>query len=52
MGYTTRKHAHGTTRHFWPDNTETELYLTSPQDGDSILEAIENKWPRCFYSRL
>lgn len=43
MGYTTR--AGTSITDFWPDNTDTVIYLTSPTPIENILETIRTTWP-------
>ncbi len=43
MGYTTE----GSIKNFWPDNTETQLYIPSysPQSISELLQLARAKWP-------
>lgn len=45
MGYTTEKHPGGTITNYWPDDSDTEMYLTSPNSLSDIIDAATNKWP-------
>ncbi len=47
MGYTTRTHRHGETKHFWPDDNEHEFWLKSDMQPSlaMILNMAKEKWP-------
>lgn len=45
MGYTTRKHRGGETRHFWPDDTDKEFYISNSATMEEIFERCREKWP-------
>lgn len=40
MGYSYVKHAGGTITNFWPDNTETEIYIPA-YEYNSIVDLLE-----------
>lgn len=44
MGYTTRKHRGGETRHFWPDDTDTVLYIDGSASMEEIMTRCREKW--------
>jgi hypothetical protein len=48
MGYSTRSGTEITD--FWPDDTDTELYLSSSTPIPDIIDLIDQKWPGSGFS--
>jgi hypothetical protein len=44
MGYSTRKHFGGTIESFWPDDSETEFYISDGTSLYVIIETCKEKW--------
>lgn len=45
MGYSTKKHAYGESRCFWPDDTDTEFFIADGESLGEIQDRILKKWP-------
>lgn len=54
MGYSERKHSHGTIKTYWPDDTEDTVYLTSDSQHSlaAIIELCKEKWPDADFNDL
>ena len=52
MGYTTRKHSGGTIESFWPDDTDTEFYISRDASLAYIIERVEDLWPDADFSDI
>lgn len=55
MGYTTTKHANGTITNFWPDDTETIMYIDGSFGHFSlsdIMDRIKEKWPTADFANI
>jgi len=52
MAYGERKHAHGTIRTYWPDDTDTEFYIEGSASLVTIIERARAKWPNTCDSRF
>jgi hypothetical protein len=54
MGYSTRKHAHGSITEFWPDDTDTMIYIAADSYTSlaALRQRIEDKWPGSSEGRI
>lgn len=50
MGYTTRNN--GDIRDFWPDDTDTEFYISSGTSIWHIIEMCKERWPDTNFSDI